>query len=359
MDPPSTADPPGPATTFDNNIIDPKSSYAEKLKANPRPKELTERAARKTFIHGVDSKVIRTTTLVNGKKTIFLSKEEDDFMAAPYQYSLVGIFSHGYPTMTRLRAKITALGLFKGFKIGVLDQKHVWIRLFDPNDYARIWLKQTWYFDGFPMRVLKWTSEFDPNEESPIMPIWIKVFGLKPHWFHRQFLFHVASLIGKPLKLDEATTEIDNPSVARICVEVNVIKKLQSEIPIQVEENTRFLKIQYEGIPEYCKICRHRGHSLVACMVQKENTEVDAGIKQSEDNVTKTGELFWKEKEDLRAKLDKKKRVKKPMEQADLALDNSNGVLVNPVRILARKINKEVQQILEDSGAVNNVKVGQ
>ncbi|KAG8382745.1 hypothetical protein BUALT_Bualt05G0109200 [Buddleja alternifolia] len=97
------------------------------------------------------------------------------------------------------------------------------------------------------------------------MPIWIKVFGLRPHWFHRRFLYHIASLIGKPLKLDEATTEIDNPVVARICVEINVLEKFQLEVPIQIDGRTHYFKIQYEGIPNYCKICRHRGHDMASC----------------------------------------------------------------------------------------------
>ncbi|KAG8387405.1 hypothetical protein BUALT_Bualt02G0018100 [Buddleja alternifolia] len=88
-----------------------------------------DQSAKKAFFEGVDSKVIGTSAVYNGRKTIFLSKEEDDYMAAPFQYSLVGKFSHGYPTMTRLRAKFAALGLNKGFKIGVLDHKHVCIRL--------------------------------------------------------------------------------------------------------------------------------------------------------------------------------------------------------------------------------------
>ncbi|KAG8387072.1 hypothetical protein BUALT_Bualt03G0215300 [Buddleja alternifolia] len=219
-----------------------QASYAGKLKGTISLTETAERSAKKAFIEGVDSKVIGTSAMVNGRQTIFVSKEEDDYMAAPYQYSLVGKFSHGYPTMTRLRAKFPALGLNKGFKIGALDHKHVWIRLFDPNDYARVWIKQTWYFDGFPMRVLKWTSEFDPTEESPIMPVWIKVSGLRPHWFHRQFLYHVASLIGKPLKLDEATIEIANPMFARMCVEINVLDKLVPNVPIQKDGKSRFFK---------------------------------------------------------------------------------------------------------------------
>ncbi|KAG8390823.1 hypothetical protein BUALT_Bualt01G0123600 [Buddleja alternifolia] len=248
---------------------------------------MAARSAMKAFIQGIDSKVIGTSAILNGRKTIFLSKDEDDFAAAPFQYSLVGKFSHGYPTMTRLHAKFAALGLNKDFKVGVLDHKHVWIRLFDPNDYARVWMKQMWYFDGFSMRVLKWISEFDPKEESPIMPIWIKIFGLRPHWFHRQFLYHVVSLIGKPLKLDEATTKIENPVVARVCVELNVLERLQQDIPIQINGKTCYLKVQYEAIPEYCKICRHRGHSVAACYVQN-NIQDDAihkvEIKEFKEN---------------------------------------------------------------------------
>ncbi|KAG8382267.1 hypothetical protein BUALT_Bualt05G0059000 [Buddleja alternifolia] len=272
MEPPPTADNAGKAASSDVNTAPKPLSYAEKLLSNSLPPEVVARSAKKAFVQGVDSKVIGTSALFNGRKTIFLSKEDDDFMAAPFQYALVGKFSHGYPSMQRLRSKFETLGLNKGFKIGILDHKHVWIRLFDPNDYARIWMKQTWYFDGFPMRVLKWTSEFNPNEESPIMPIWIKIFGLRPHWFHRQFLYHVASMIGKPLKLDEATTDIANPMVARICVELNVLDKLQPDIPIQINGKTIFLKVQYEGIPQYCKICRHRGHSMAACFLREDNT---------------------------------------------------------------------------------------
>ncbi|KAG8383586.1 hypothetical protein BUALT_Bualt04G0029100 [Buddleja alternifolia] len=292
MEPSPVADHQGPTAVVNKSTSENQtSSYAEKLKGNLRPTELAARVAK---------------------------RQEDDFIAAPYQYYLVGKFSHGYPTMTRLRAKFAALGLNSGFKIGVLDNKHVWIRLFDPNDYARVWMKQTWYFDGFPMRVLKWTSDFNPTEESPIMPIWIKVFGLRPHWFHRQFLYHVASLIGKPLKLDEATTEIDNPVVARMCVEVNVLKKLHQDVPIQIDGKIRFFKVQYEGIPEYCRIYRHRGHSVVACFAQKNNPEDEEHTKeQREDQESR-------ETGDLRVKLDKN-RGKRPMVR-----------MVEPTYILAR-----------------------
>ncbi|KAG8369271.1 hypothetical protein BUALT_Bualt15G0134100 [Buddleja alternifolia] len=305
MEPPSTAD--KPISAADKNTTTP-TSYADKLKGNSRPQELAVLAAKKAFVQGVDSKVIGSSAIINGRKTIFLSKEEDDFMAAPYQYSLVGKFSHGYSTMTRLRAKFARL--------------------------ARVWMKQTWYFDGFPMRVLKWTSNFDPKEESPIMPIWVKVFGLRPHRFHRQFLYHIASLIGKPLKLDEATTKIENPVVARICVEINVLDKLPLDIPIQIDGKTYFFKVQYEGITEYCRICRHRGHSMAACYTTKENQKEGNDIATNEGGDTQ--DIFIRKEEDLRVRLERK-RGKMPMKET---LDNedfgSDDTMYSEVRILTR-----------------------
>ncbi|KAG8387620.1 hypothetical protein BUALT_Bualt02G0040100 [Buddleja alternifolia] len=193
------ADPPRPVVDIDPAKI----SYAETLKRNPIPQELADRAAKKAFIHGVDSKLLEHQRRLMGKKRFSYQKKKMN--------SWLLLFNSRW--------------------------------LFDPNDYARVWMKQTWYFDGFPMKVMKWTADFDPSEESPIMPVWIKVFGLKPHWFHRQFLFHVASLVGKPLKLDEATIEISNPATARICVEVNVLEKLVNDIPIKIGSKICLLNV--------------------------------------------------------------------------------------------------------------------
>ncbi|KAG8388220.1 hypothetical protein BUALT_Bualt02G0103000 [Buddleja alternifolia] len=220
-------------------------------------------------------------------------------MAAPYQYSLIGKFSHGYSTMTRLRAKFAALGLLKGFKIGVL--------------------------------VLKWTLDFDPNEESPIMPIWIKVLGLKPHWFHKQFLFHVSSIIGKPFKPDEATTEIENHAVARICVEINVIEKLQKEIPVQRT---------------------YHGSMLGA---KKKNKENEDTTWNQDINV----EQVWREKGNLWARLDKM-RGKRSMGTPTLILPRGAdlGVFIKENR--EKRGNNEAQDDTimqgsdEDEQEINN-----
>ncbi|KAG8380338.1 hypothetical protein BUALT_Bualt06G0005200 [Buddleja alternifolia] len=286
-------------------------SYADKLKTNAFPPELAARSAKKAFTHGIDSKVIRTSALFNGRKTIFLSKEDDEIMVAPFQYALVGKFSHGYPTMQRLRMKFEELGLSNRFKIGVLDHKH-------------------------------WTSEFNPNEESPILPIWIKVFSLRPHWFHRQFLYHIASLIGKPLKLDEATTDIANPMVARMCVEINVLEKLQPDIPIQINGKTMFFKVQYEGIPQYCKICRPRGHSMAACYLRDENNKDDNGPRTNGDEQV--------QQEDLRNIITKKK--KKQVADGQTWIEKDVAKMISVPHVSASgKFDQDNMEVVQDASS--------
>ncbi|KAG8378904.1 hypothetical protein BUALT_Bualt07G0033000 [Buddleja alternifolia] len=265
--PPPSADNSNSSSADINNTS--TETYATKLKGNPRPKELAARSAKKAFIHGVDTKIIRSSAIVNGRKAIFLSNEEDDFMAAPFQYALVGKFSHGYPTMTRLHAKFVALGINKGFKI------------------------------------------------------------------------------------DEATTEIDNPVVARICVEINVLDKLQPDIPIQIEGHTRFCKVQYEGIPEYCKICRHRGHSIASCYLRK--AQEDVGNDKIEEDAIENNE--FQEKGDLRDRLDKI-RVKRPIvvpAEGSTSLSSMVAAKLPATSMLVKKANKDVLIPLENINLIGRM----
>src|SRR4051812_12240883 len=54
-----------------------------------------------------------------------------DLMSKPFQYTLVGKFSNGRPTMERSRAIFNKLGLKGPFSLGHLDPKHMMIRLHD------------------------------------------------------------------------------------------------------------------------------------------------------------------------------------------------------------------------------------
>ncbi|KAL2228326.1 UNVERIFIED_CONTAM: hypothetical protein Sindi_1812300 [Sesamum indicum] len=65
------------------------------------------------------------------------------------------------------------------------------------------------------MRIFKWTPTFMPSQESSIVQVWVSFPELSAHLFRKNFLFTVASMIGTPLQIDDATLNQSKLSKAR------------------------------------------------------------------------------------------------------------------------------------------------
>ncbi|KAL0283695.1 UNVERIFIED_CONTAM: hypothetical protein Sangu_2873500 [Sesamum angustifolium] len=111
-----------------------------------------------------------TAYIYLGRPAISFSDDEKARLAYPYRYALVGKFSHGVPSWKGLHDGMERLGLKGAFSVGVINFRHVLINCSNDEDYARLWMRQIWTFEGMPMRVLKWSPEFSITEESPIAP---------------------------------------------------------------------------------------------------------------------------------------------------------------------------------------------
>ncbi|KAL0299873.1 UNVERIFIED_CONTAM: hypothetical protein Sangu_3151200 [Sesamum angustifolium] len=179
----------------------PKSSYA-KVTQQPAAalfQHDPERAAKKTFQDDAMRR-IGSDSSYKGEPGIIYSPEETAELAARLKFALVGKFSHGLPNLNFLRIRIVKLGLKGNVTVGRLNFKHVLIRLSNEEDFSRIWLRGEWTFDSFHMRVFKWTPNFDPQIESPIAPVWIRLPALPVHLFEKNALFTLTTKIGKPLR---------------------------------------------------------------------------------------------------------------------------------------------------------------
>lgn len=102
-------------------------------------------------------------------------------------------------------------------------------------------MKQLWMIEGSPMRVFKWTPDFDSRVESSVTPVWIGLPELPLHLFHKKALFEITSLIGKPLKVDKPTADQTRPSIARVCVELDLLKDRVEEIALVCGDVIPFL----------------------------------------------------------------------------------------------------------------------
>lgn len=80
------------------------------------------------------------------------------------------------------------------------------------------------------MKVFKWLVEFQLCVEPSVIPAWISLEGFPIHLFNKAILFSIKNLLCKTIKIDEPTTNISRPSVARICIEVDLLKDLPTRI---------------------------------------------------------------------------------------------------------------------------------
>lgn len=200
-----------------------------------------------------------------GSPMITFSEEEINSLAAPFRYTLVCTFWYGRPPLATIRSAIDRIGFVGAVKVGLLDPTHIVLHFDQELDYIRCFSRRGWIISGKQMRITKWTPNYDPTKEVPVVPIWVIFPGLPLHMHRKDSLFQIAAMLGTPLKLDAATASMNRPSLARVCVELDVSKELPQRIFIQTPSRVIMQNVEYEDLPKYCSSCYKLGHVISEC----------------------------------------------------------------------------------------------
>ncbi|KAG5595253.1 hypothetical protein H5410_036485 [Solanum commersonii] len=103
----------------------------------------------------------------------------DDFMnklTVDCKYTLIGKFSTTMPKIELIRKSfILQTQLNGGVNIAHYNARHVFIDLYNELDYNTVWTQQRMTIEGKLMRIQAWTPKFRPEEETPIVPIWLLI----------------------------------------------------------------------------------------------------------------------------------------------------------------------------------------
>ncbi|KAH0638825.1 hypothetical protein KY285_035411 [Solanum tuberosum] len=126
------------------------------------------------------------------------------------QYAIIGKFSYGKPAIKELRRTIPGqYGIKSACTIGVLNTRHVLIRLTTMEDYVNLLSTSAFYVKAkecyWHMRTLKWDPWFETDVETTIVATWISFPNLPPIFFANEAIFTIANAVGKPLTVDMAT----------------------------------------------------------------------------------------------------------------------------------------------------------
>lgn len=107
----------------------------------------------------------------------------------------------------------------------------------------------SWSFKKHVLKVLKWSPDFTADHEPPVAPVWIYFNHLPIHLFQKGPLMFLASLLGRPLRIDTATHTLSLPSVARVCVELNLLRHLPNCIWIGHGDSGIWQAVTYDNLP--------------------------------------------------------------------------------------------------------------
>ncbi|KAF9595069.1 hypothetical protein IFM89_036528 [Coptis chinensis] len=105
------------------------------------------------------------------------------------------------------------------------------------------------YITGKLFVIRQWTPEVEAQKSSiKTLPVWVKLMNLPKQLWTDDGLDYVASLIGNPMCMDQATKLRQRLNFAKFCVEVRLIMSTR-KVRIKMNEKEMDIDLEYPWIP--------------------------------------------------------------------------------------------------------------
>ncbi|WOL04690.1 hypothetical protein Cni_G13412 [Canna indica] len=117
------------------------------------------------------------------------------------------------------------------------------------------------------------------TEELSSALVWIQLPDLPMEYWQNSNLFCIASLVGKPIKVDEQSFSWLRGKFVRIYVDLDFSKPLKQGFWIEKPDSGIFQAIRYERLPVFCFKCGIIGHNIKDYAVT--NPAIDVSLPAS------------------------------------------------------------------------------
>lgn len=98
------------------------------------------------------------------------------------------------------------------------------------EDYSSVWYRRSVDIEGNQMWLQKWSPDFKPEEDMPIVPVWVNLPRLPFHLHTWHYVKQIASKAGTPLEMNITTRGKTRPSMAKVRLEVDLLKPLLTSV---------------------------------------------------------------------------------------------------------------------------------
>ncbi|KAL8171346.1 hypothetical protein V2J09_023150 [Rumex salicifolius] len=153
----------------------------------------------------------------------------------------------------RLDGRFSITDLTNGFSV---------VRFELEDDFNRAFMDGPWTIFSQCLMVRHWTTDFDLDCDT-IQSIcaWVRISILQFVFYNEGVIRNIVSYIGRPVRVDRNTSNIVRGGFARVCVELDLSKRLQGAILV----NGKMVLLEYEGLGEICIGCGKQGHLVQNC----------------------------------------------------------------------------------------------
>lgn len=118
-----------------------------------------------------------------------------------------------------------------------------------------------------PFIVRPWTKNFSYEKECiSTVHVWVRFTGLPIHYWGVRCLSRIAGMLGKVIRVDNATLKKDRMHFARVLVELDINGDFHDSISFTNEDDELLsIKVLYDWKPQFCSKCQQLVHFEDSC----------------------------------------------------------------------------------------------
>ncbi|XP_019168342.1 PREDICTED: uncharacterized protein LOC109164046 [Ipomoea nil] len=195
--------------------------------------------------------------------TIKVTEEEKIRLRKPWQRTLIIRVLGRTVGFMYLHKRLHAMWRPEGqMELIPLDQDYYLVRFEVQRDYDYAKFEGPWMLLNHYVTVKEWVPNFYPTDDiTEKLLVWIHFPNLPAEYFEEEFLMKIGRKVGRPIKIDTTTSLVSKGKFARLCVEVDITKRLLSKYDLEGKARS----IEYEGIHLICFKCGLYGHRREQC----------------------------------------------------------------------------------------------
>jgi len=138
-------------------------------------------------------------------------------------------------------------------------------------DMCFVWMKGTIILKPGVLCLFEWKKDFNMHKQKNThAQVWIHLIELPQEYWMDITLREMASAVGTPLTIDNATSKRLYSHYARILVDMDCSKKLFYEILVERDGFSFPVEVVYEWMSDFCTHCQNLGQHVTSLALSKE-----------------------------------------------------------------------------------------